>query len=96
MDRSYDSNVFYDDVEGSEAFAYYVSDEIFGNRDYDDVKYPEDLQVGDVICVDGDYGIVDKVYDDYCRYYTVYKDGEIYTTTVDFDDKDLDEMYTRY
>ena len=96
MDRSYDSNVFYDDVEGSEAFAYYVSDEIFGNRDYDDVKYPEDLLVGDVICVDGDYGIVDKVYDDYCRYYTVYKDGEIYTTTVDFDDKDLDEMYTRY
>lgn len=96
MDRSYDSNVFYDDVEGSEAFAYYVSDEIFGKRDYDDVKYPEDLLVGDVICVDGDYGIVDKVYDDYCRYYTVYKDGEIHTTTVDFDDKDLDEMYTRY
>ncbi len=96
MDRSYDSNVFYDDVEGSEAFAYYVSDEIFGNRDYDDVKYPEDLLIGDVICVDGDYGIVDKVYDDYCRYYTVYKDGEIHTTTVDFDDKDLDEMYTRY
>lgn len=96
MDRSYDSNVFYDDVEGSEAFAYYVSDEIFGKRDYDDVKYPEDLLIGDVICVDGDYGIVDKVYDDYCRYYTVYKDGEIHTTTVDFDDKDLDEMYTRY
>ena len=96
MARSYDSNVFYDDVEGSEAFAYYVSDEIFGNRDYDDVKYPEDLLIGDVICVDGDYGIVDKVYDDYCRYYTVYKDGEIHTTTVDFDDKDLDEMYTRY
>lgn len=96
MDRSYDSNVFYDDVEGSEAFAYYVSDEIFGKRDYDDVKYPEDLLVGDVICVDGDYGIVDKVYDDYCRYYTVYKDGKIHTTTVNFDDNDLDEMYTRY
>ena len=96
MDRSYDSNVFYDNVEGSEAFAYYISDKIFGNRDYDDVKYPKDLRVGDVICVDGDYGIVYKVYSDYCRYYTVYKDGEIHTTTVDFDDKDLDEMYTRY
>ena len=97
IDRSYDSNVFYDDVDGSEAFAYYISDKIFGNRDYDDVTYPEDLLVGDVIRVGREYGVVDTVKDDRCTYYTVDEDdGYIMKETVYFDDDDIDDMYTRY
>lgn len=96
MDRSYDSNVFDVDVDGSEAFAYYMSDEIFGNRGADDLRYPEDLRAGDVIRMGRQYGIVDTVKDDRCTYYTVDKDGYIYRDTVYFEDDDIDAMGTRY
>ena len=96
MNRSYDSNVFDDNVKGDEAFAYYISDEIFGNRDYDNVRYPDELEIGDVICIDGNYGIVEKIYDDHCRYYSVRSDGEILPSYAYFDDDYFDEMYTRY
>ena len=96
MDRSYDSNVFDVDVDGSEAFAYYMSDEIFGNRRADDLRYPEDLRAGDVIRMGRQYGIVDTVKDDRCTYYTVDKDGYIYRDTVYFEDDDIDAMGTRY
>ncbi len=91
----YNSNVF-PDADGSEGFAYYISDEIFGDLDYDDVSKPEYLRVGDVICVDGQWGVVESEDGDGCTYVTINNSGVDY---VDFDYSDeeyIDEMYTRY
>ena len=95
LNDKYNSNVF-PDADGSEGFAYYISDEIFGDLDYDDVSKPEYLRVGDVICVDGQWGVVESEDGDGCTYVTINNSGVDY---VDFDYSDeeyIDEMYTRY
>ena len=82
--------------DGSEGFAYYISDEIFGDLDYEDVSKPEYLRVGDVICVDGQWGVVESEDGDGCTYVTIDNSGVDY---VDFDYSDeeyIEEMYTRY
>lgn len=95
LEDEYNSNVF-PDADGSEGFAYYISDEIFGDLDYEDVSKPEYLRVGDVICVDGQWGVVESEDGDGCTYVTIDNSGVDY---VDFDYSDeeyIDEMYTRY
>ena len=91
------------DVLGSgyedKAFAYFISDKIFGDLDDSSVRKPEDLKAGDL------------VYDDYEEKYGIVlsidtSDEEVYYVTVDDDNDidwdfwgrfdDLDEMYTRY
>ena len=49
MDERYASNVFGSKNYEDEAFAYYISDEVFGKRDYDYVDHADELRVGDVI-----------------------------------------------
>ena len=101
-DREWDMDYWYDDSEvfpeadGNEGFAYFISDKIFGDLDYEDVRNPEDLRVGDVIEIDGDYGIVERVDDDSFRFYAVNRDGAVYRSTCDFDEEYLDDMFTRY
>ena len=81
LEDEYNSNVF-PDADGSEGFAYYISDEIFGDLDYEDVSKPEYLRVGDVICVDGQWGVVESEDGDGCTYVTIDNSGVDY---VDFD-----------
>ena len=101
-DREWDMDYWYDDSEvfpeadGREGFAYFISDKIFGDLVCDDVRDPEDLEIGDVIEVNGDYGIVEKVESNKCRYYTLDKNGNVYIDTTYFDDDDIDDMFTRY
>lgn len=97
LNDEYNSNVF-PDADGSEGFAYYISDEIFGDLDYKVIKNPEadELRIGDVICVDGQWGVVESEDGDSCTYVTIDNSGVDY---VDFDYSDeeyIDEMYTRY
>ena len=100
LDERYDSDVFGSKNYEDEAFAYYVSDEIYGNRDYDSVDDPEDLRVGDVIYDDDDgrYGVVMEADDDEwgCYYATVDLDDGRIRLNVWCDYDDIDEMYTRY
>ena len=84
-------------VSGDEAFAYYVSDEIFGNRTVQRLYDEDDLQSGDVIEFEnGTYGIVAYTWNGGCRYATVESDGDIYEENTDFDDNEIYRMYTRY
>ena len=102
MDREYDFDSFGDGVTGSEAFAYYVSDEVFGeNRSVDDVDSKYDLRVGDVIydTSKSRYGIVLTVDEDEeeCKYVSVDEDGDFdWSDRCDFDDISSSRMYTRY
>lgn len=99
MDKSYDSNVFGDDYEGEEAFAYMLSDEIFGDLDYERVDDETDIRVGDVIRLDdGTYGVVtdadgSKNYDFY--YVTVSSKGRLLEDE-GADYSDIYRAYTRY
>ena len=71
-DADYESDVL-GDAEGSRALAYKISDEIFGNLDYEKVNDVDDLRIGDVI-YDRDYHalygvVVDIDWSDYsCTY----------------------------
>lgn len=83
---------------GDEAFAYFISDEIFGDLDDSSVREPEDLKAGDVVYDDNmeRYGVVLQVdtSDDTVQYATV-EDEEInWSYWCDFDD--LSDMTTRY
>ena len=99
MDEYYDDSEEFRDAKGSEGFAYFISDEIFGNLKVRDVDDPEDLRVGDVIRLkDGEYAIVDSISISRgeCDYYTVDEDGYWYDDTCDLDDINKNYMYTRY
>lgn len=101
MDDKYDSDVLGDNVTGTRAFAYYISDQIFGILDREIVDEPEDLRVGDVICVDGQWGIVEDEDQNGCTYVTIEEvDDEVRVIdeVCDYDDdyNDIDHMYTRY
>jgi len=83
---------------GDEAFAYFISDEIFGDLEDSSVREPEDLKTGDVVYDDNmeRYGVVLQVdtSDDTVQYATV-EDEEInWSYWCDFDD--LSDMTTRY
>lgn len=83
-----------------QAFAYALSDEIFDDRDADDVWEAEDLRPGDVIYDRWNnklYGVVVRIRNDTCTYASVDSDGEIdWSFTCDLDDIHEDIMYTRY
>ena len=101
MDDEYDSDVLGDNVTGTRAFAYYISDQIFGILDREIVDEPEDLRVGDVICVDGQWGIVEDEDQNGCTYVTIEEDDDevrVIDEVCDYDDdyNDIDHMYTRY
>ena len=83
---------------GDEAFAYFISDEIFGDLEDSSVREPEDLKAGDGVYDDNmeRYGVVLQVdtSDDTVQYATV-EDEEInWSYWCDFDD--LSDMTTRY
>ena len=97
MTYDYDDSDVFPDATGSEGFAYFISDEIFGSIPERTVSRAENLRVGDVIRDGSRYGIVYSISTrDYtCTYYTVnLSTGAVETRTRDWDD--MDEMYTRY
>lgn len=101
MDDEYDSDVLGDNVTGTRAFAYYISDQIFGILDREIVDEPEDLRVGDVICVDGQWGIVEDEDQNGCTYVTIEEDDDevrVIDGECDYDNdyNDIEHMYTRY
>ena len=99
MDDEYNSNVF-PDADGSEGFAYYISDEIFGDLDYEVIKNPEakELRIGDVIRIGSNqYAIVSDYVDrddTYCEYVTIDEDGldEGHSCKI----SEITRAYTRY
>ena len=100
MDERYDSNVFGSKNYEDEAFAYYISDEVFGKRDYDYVDHADELRVGDVIYdTESDrYCVVLSIDEDdeTCDYVSVTSSGKITESWCDFVEIDEDIMYTRY
>ena len=102
MDQEYDFDSFGDEITGSEAFAYFVSDEVFGeDTSVDNVDRKSDLRVGDVIydTSKSRYGIVLTVDEDEeeCEYASVEEDGDFdFSDWCDFDDIRSSRMYTRY
>ena len=100
MDERYDSNVFGSKNYEDEAFAYYISDEVFGKRDYDYVDHADELRVGDVIydTESNRYCVVLSIDEDdeTCDYVSVTSSGKITESWCDFDEIDEDIMYTRY
>lgn len=90
-----------DNVSGDEAFAYYISDKIFGKLDVRTLRNADDLHVGDVVQYNGDFGIVTYVRNNYFSFLTVDRNGYLEDElNIYFDDDndidDIDLMYTRY
>ena len=96
-DDKYTSDVLGSGYE-DRAFAYFISDEIFGDLEKSSIRKPEKLKAGDVVYDDNmeRYGVVLQVdtSDDTVQYATV-EDEEIeWSYWCDFDD--LSDMTTRY
>ena len=94
---SYRSPVLSDDdkVYGSEAFAYYLSDYLFGDADYEEVDI-EDVRVGDVIWLDKSgedlYGVATAVSSSKVTFlYAAYDDHDE-TYYVDEDDRKFSSL----
>ena len=94
---SYRSPVLSDDdkVSGSEAFAYYLSDYLFGDADYEEVDI-EDVRVGDVIWLDKSgedlYGVATAVSSSKVTFlYAAYDDHDE-TYYVDEDDRKFSSL----
>lgn len=101
MKEKYNDSEVFNRAYGDEAFAYYISDCVFGDRAYSYVDGRDDLKVGDVIYDNKKerYGIVREVDTDEeeYTYASVYSDGEIYLNfTCDFDRVNTKYSYTRY
>ena len=98
-DQSYKSTYFKKDtVTEHEAFAYYLSDYVFGKLSVKKVTDFDDLRVGDVIywAGTGEYMVVTDIDGDDVNYVTVYG-GKVYTDELDADELDSkDKVYTRY
>ncbi len=96
LEDEYNSNVF-PDADGSEGFAYYISDEIFGDLEYGRIYEPEDLRIGDIIRIDNDqYAIVCNYVDPgdtRCDFISIDEDG-VYEDDCRL--SDIERMYTRY
>ena len=96
--EEYTSSVLGKGTSNDEAFAYYISDQIFGKLDVKSVKYEDDLKSGDVLRIDGDYGVVSDTWRDGFSYVTVTSRGAVKEYDVDFDEDDynIKDMSTRY
>lgn len=100
MDDEYDSDVLGDNVTGTRAFAYYISDEIFGDLDYDKIEAPEaeELRVGDIIRIGSNQYAIVRDYvdrgDTKCTYVSIDEDEGVYED--DCKISDIDSAYTRY
>ena len=101
LDDEYESDVF-GTYSGTRGFAYQISDEIFGDLDYETVDRENDLRVGDVVYDQDGYGLYGVVVSiDYSRerytYVSVDNNDEInWDLTGYFDDLNLSRTYTRY
>jgi len=97
--KSHKSAAFYNrSVEGNRAFAYYLSDYIFGDLEVVDVDDFDDLRVGDVLYLDDyeEYVVVTKISGDTVEYMSVWE-GKVYEDDLDADYLDSDDAaYTRY
>ena len=86
-------------VEGNEAFAYYLSDYIFGDLEVVEIEDFDDLRVGDVVFLFSydEYVVVTKIDGDIVDYISVWN-GEVYEDDMDVDylSEGLDIGYTRY
>ena len=100
MDDEYDSDVLGDNVTGTRAFAYYISDQIFGDLDYDKIDAPEaeELRVGDIIRIGSNQYAIVRDYvdrgDTKCTYVSIDEDEGVYED--DCKISDIDSAYTRY
>lgn len=96
--EEYTSSVLGKGTSNDEAFAYYISDQIFGKLDVKSVKYVDDLKSGDVLRIDGNYGVVSDTWRDGFSYVTVTSSGNVKEYDVDFDEDDynIKDMSTRY
>ena len=94
---SYRSPVLSDDdkVYGSEAFAYYLSDYLFGDADYEEVDI-EDVRVGDVIWLDKSgedlYGVATAVSSSKVTFLYAAYDNHDETYYVDEDDRKFSSL----
>ena len=99
MSRSYTSKEL-GTATGVEAFAYMLSDKVFGAMAASKLKDPADLRVGDVVSFDSgsDFGVVVSVDRNDFTYVTCDNSGWItWKETADLDDLDSrDTVYTRY
>jgi len=97
--KTHKSIPFYkNSVGGDRAFAYYLSDYIFGDLEVEEVDDFDDLRVGDVIYWDDyeEYIVVTDISGDTIDYIGVWSE-EVYTDDLDVDDLDnSDVAYTRY
>ena len=99
MDDEYDSDVLGDNVTGTRAFAYYISDQIFGDLDYDKIDAPEaeELRVGDIIRIGSNQYAIVRNYvdpgDTRCYFVSIDEDG-VYEDRCKL--SDIERMYTRY
>ena len=99
LNDEYNSNVF-PDADGSEGFAYYISDEIFGDLDYEVIKNPEadELRVGDIIRIGSNQYAIVRDYvdrgDTECAYVCIDEDDGVYED--DCKISEIDCAYTRY
>ena len=97
MDEYYDESETFGRAYGSEGFAYFISDQIFGELPDRNVSRAENLRVGDVFRIGNDYGIVKSISrQDVCTYYSVNSNGDMREYTCDLDDINENYMYTRY
>lgn len=100
MDDEYDSDVLGDNVTGTRAFAYYISDQIFGDLDYDKIDAPEaeELRVGDIIRIGSNQYAIVRDYvdrgDTECAYVCIDEDDGVYED--DCKISDIDRAFTRY
>ena len=100
MDDEYDSDILGDNVTGTRAFAYYISNEIFGDLDYDKIEAPEaeELRVGDIIRIGSNQYAIVRDYvdrgDTKCTYVSIDEDEGVYED--DCKISDIDSAYTRY
>lgn len=100
MDDKYDSDVLGDNVTGTRAFAYYISDQIFGDLDYDKIDAPEaeELRVGDIIRIGSNQYAIVRDYvdrgDTECAYVCIDEDDGVYED--DCKISEIDCAYTRY
>lgn len=97
--KSYKSSQFSSKkASGAQAFAYYLSDYIFGELEVERQTNFSKLRVGDVIywAGTGEYMVITSVNKSTVDYVGVY-DDKVYTDDLDLDDFDSnDRVYTRY
>ena len=99
VDERYSSDVL-GSARGSEAFVYFISDEVFGDLDVDDHDDPSELRIGDIIDYDyeEEYVLVVDIDGDEFTYAGISSSGKIYWNRYGYLDElgRYDTIYTRY